>query len=285
MIKNRVVAIGDFDGVHRGHQEVLRALCAWAQELGAEPAAISFDANTKGRKMITALNTKEYYIRQCGVPELVILPFEGWREVSPEEFVQDFLKEQLGVVGVLSGGDLHFGKDRAGNEFTLLSAGIAVKKAPDLLEGAQKISSTEIRQWLEQGELSKAEAALGHPFTLMGEVCHGKGLARQFGLPTVNLPLEKQQLLPPFGVYAAWVYAGERRWPAVANIGVRPTVDAAGKPNLEAHLLEEAPDLYGDTLRVELKAFLRAEQKFENQEDLFLQIRSDGEKSKEVLNQ
>ncbi len=284
-MKNRVVAIGDFDGVHRGHQEVLRALCAWAQELDAAPMAISFDANTKGRKTITALQIKEYYIRQCGVEELVILPFDGWKDVPPEEFVRDFLKEELGAVGVLSGGDLHFGKDRAGNEYTLLSAGIAVKKAQDLLEDAQKISSSQIRQWLEQGDLSSAEAALGHPFALMGEVCHGKGLARRFGLPTVNLPLEERQLLPPFGVYAALVYEGERCWPAVANIGVRPTVEQEGAPNLEAHLLEDAPDLYGKTLRVELKAFLRAEKKFKDQEELFLQIKSDGEKSKEVLNQ
>lgn len=285
MMKNRVVAIGDFDGVHRGHQEVLKALCAWAQELDAEPMAISFDVNTKGRKCITDHRTKKYYLRQCGVETLIILPFEGWRDVPAEEFAKDFLKEELGAVGVLSGEDLHFGKDRAGNEFTLLSAGIAVKKAQDLQEEAKKISSTAIRQWLEQGELEKAAAAMGHPFTLMGEVCHGKGLARQFGLPTVNIPLESGQLLPPFGVYAAWVYEGERRWPAVANIGVRPTVDAEGAPNLEAHLLEEAPDLYGKTLRVEFTAFLRSERKFENQEDLFLQIKSDGEKSKEVLNQ
>ena len=285
MMKNRVVAIGDFDGVHRGHQEVLRALCAWAQELDAEPMAISFDANTKGRKYITGPIIKEYYTRQCGVATLLILPFEDWKCVPAEKFVQDFLKEELGVVGVLSGEDLHFGKDRAGNEFTLLSAGIAVKKAQNLQEDAQKISSTAICQWLEQGKLEKAEAAMGHPFALMGEVCHGKGLARQFGLPTVNIPLEKQQLLPPLGVYAARVYAGEQCWPAVANIGVRPTVDQAGVPNLEAHLLEEAPNLYGKTLRVELIAFLRAERRFENKEDLFLQIRSDGEKSKEVLDQ
>lgn len=285
MMKNRVVAIGDFDGVHRGHQAVLQALCAWAKELDAEPIALSFDQNTKDRQVITGLQTKEYYIRQCGIETLVFLCFEGWKDTAPEEFVREFLIKELGVVGVLSGGDLHFGKDRAGNEFTLLSAGIAVKKAEDLLEGTQKISSTAIRQWLAQGDLIKAEAALGHPFTLMGEVCHGKGLARQYDLPTVNIGLEKNQLLPPFGVYAARVFEGDRCWPAVANIGLRPTVEQTDAPNLEAHLLEEAPDLYGATLRVDLVKFLRPERKFESEEELFLQIKIDGEKSKEVLSQ
>ena len=285
MRKNRVVSIGDFDGVHRGHREVLEQLCAWAQELDAEPMAISFDCNTKGRKIITAPGIKEYYIRQCGVERLKVLPFEQWKEVAAEEFACDFLKEELGVVGVLSGGELHFGKDRTGNEYTLIAQGIAVKKAEDLKEDSQKISSSLIRQWIEQGNLAKAEEALGHPFELMGEVCHGKGLARKFDLPTVNISLDKRQILPPFGVYAAWVQGEGRRWPAVANIGIRPTVETEGEPNLEAHLLEDAPDLYGKTLRIELHQFLRSERKFENSEQLFLQIKEDGEKSKEVLSQ
>ncbi len=283
MIKNRVAAIGDFDGVHRGHQEILRQLVAWANELDAEPMVISFIANTKGKKVITSPEMKEYYMRQCGVEQVRFLPFEQWKDVSAETFAEDFLKKECGVVGVLSGEDLHFGKGREGNEFTLLSHGIAVKKAEDQRIGEMRISSSAIRDWLEKGELARAEEAFGHPFALMGTVCKGKGLARQFGLPTVNIPLHTDQLLPPYGVYAAWAEGCGKRWPAVANIGVRPTVEQTDLPNLEAHLLEEAEDLYGQTLRIELKAFLRGEEKFGDPDALFLQIKKDGEQSKEVL--
>lgn len=284
MTMNRVVAIGDFDGVHRGHRELLVRLLAWAKELDAEPMAITFNVNTKGRAVLTDPAMKEYYIRQIGGIPLLVLPFDRWKEVSAEEFTDQLLKKELRVVGVLSGGDLHFGKDRTGNEFTLISRGIAVKKVEDQLQDQLRISSSHIRDLIQNGKIAKAEEAMGHPFSLMGTVCHGKGLARQFGLPTVNILPAEQQLLPPFGVYAAWVEAEGVRYRAVANIGLRPTVENTDRPNLEAHLLEEsAPDLYGKTLLVELKAFLRPEQKFEDTEQLFLQIKEDGEKSKEVL--
>lgn len=258
-------------------------MVAWAAELDAEPMAISFSANTKGRRIITCPEIKEYYIRQCGVEQMVFLPFEEWKDVSAEAFVEDFLKKECAVVGILSGGDLHFGKERQGNEFTLLSHGIAVKKAEDQKIEGERISSSAIRGWLEQGELAKAEAAMGHPFGLLGKVCHGKGLAHTYGLPTVNIALAENQLLPPYGVYAAWAKGIGKCWPAVANIGIRPTVEQTDVPNLEAHLLEDADDLYGESLRIELKAFLRGEQKFNGPEELFLQIKKDGKQSKEVL--
>lgn len=283
MIKNRVVAIGDFDGVHRGHQEILRQLVAWANELDAEPMVISFIANTKGKKVITCPEIKEYYMRQCGVEQVQFLSFEQWKDVSAEAFTEDFLKKECGVVGVLSGEDLHFGKDRKGNEFTLLSHGIAVKKAEDQKIGEKRISSSAIRGWLETGDLARAEEALGHPFALMGKVCRGKGLAHTFGMPTVNISIAEEQQLLPFGVYAACAEGRGQRWKAVANIGVRPTVEDTDRPNVEAHLLEQTEDLYGETLRIDFKAFLRAEKKFRNAEELFLQIKTDGEQSKEVL--
>lgn len=279
MTKNRVVAIGDFDGVHLGHQEILRTLTKWAESLEAEPVVLSFDMNTKNRKVITQRAVREFYFRQYGITHWETLPFEEWREVSAEEFVLRCLKEQLGVVGVVSGMDLHFGKDRLGNEFTLISRGIAVKKIENRLMGELRVSSSAIRSCIKAGDLEQAERLLGHPFCLMGTVCHGKGLARQFGTPTVNISLPEEQLLPPFGVYAAWVESEGIRYPAVANIGVRPTVEQEGVPNLEAHLLEGAPQLYGKELRVELKAYLRKEQKFSDREELFLQIKKDGEQS------
>lgn len=279
MSLNRVVAIGDFDGVHLGHQAVFKALKEWAKSLDAQPLVLSFDVNTKNRKVITETPVREYYFRQYGIEEWQNLSFDQWKDVDASTFAKDFLKEELGVVGVVAGRDLHFGKDRAGNEFTLISNGIAVKKIENATLEELRVSSTGIRQFLQQGHLAQAEQALGHPFTLMGRVCHGKGLAREYGLPTVNLSLSERQLLPPFGVYAAWVYLDEERYPAVANVGIRPTVDKNGAPNLEAHILAPVPQLYDRLLRVELKAYLRREMKFESKDQLFLQIKKDGEQS------
>ena len=277
---NHVIAIGDFDGVHLGHREILTQLNTWARSLEAEALVLSFDANTKGRRLISEDNVKGFYFRQYGVSHWRTLSFERWRDVSAEEFTDQFLKKELNTVGLVCGKDFHFGKDRAGNEFTLISRGIAVKKLDHVTAEDVRISSTAIRGYLQEGDLERAEQRLGHPFCLMGEVCHGKGLARQFGLPTVNLELSDRQLLPPHGVYAAWVEVDGERYPAAANIGVRPTVENEGRPNLEAHLLGEVSELYGREIRVELKSYLRREMKFENEQALFLQIQKDGEQSK-----
>lgn len=277
---SHVIAIGDFDGVHRGHRAILQQLNNWAKSLDAEALVLSFDRNTKGRKIISDDTVKDFYFRTCGIEKWQALFFEEWKDVPAEEFTDRFLKEELHAVGVVCGQDFKFGKDRAGNEFTLISRGISVKKLSNVMSEDIRISSTLIRKYLAGGELERAEDLLGHPFCLMGEVCRGKGLARQYGLPTVNLPLAEDQLLPPHGVYAAWVEVEGVRYPAVANIGVRPTVEEDGKPNLEAHILGEVPELYDRTIRVELKSYLRAEKKFESNEALFLQIQKDGEASK-----
>ncbi len=279
MSKIRVAAIGDFDGVHRGHQAVLQMLCQWARELDAEPVVISFDRNTKGRRILTDVPMKQWYLQQYGIEQMLFLPFEQWKDVAAEDFIDRCLKDELNIVGLVAGEDLHFGKDRGGNAFTLISKGIAVRKMDTVCAEDLQVRSSRIRSLIEAGELAKAELLSGHPFALMGEVCHGKGLARQYQLPTVNLALDEAQLLPPFGVYAARVYAGEVCYPAVANVGVRPTVEKNAAPNLEAHILTAVPELYGCILRVELCSYLRGERKFENEAQLFAQIKEDGERS------
>ena len=278
----RVITIGDFDGVHCGHQAILQQLNRWATSLQAEPMVVTFEGNTKGSRYITDIRQKQRYLLQYGAAACKVLSFEEWKNVSAEDFVR-YLKEELQVVGVACGKDFRFGKDRAGTEFTLIAGGISVKKIENVTSEDVRISSSAIRTALAKGDLEQVEKWLGHPYELMGEVCRGKGLARQFGLPTVNLALEEQRLLPPFGVYAAYVCIGEERYPAVANIGVRPTVEQHGLPNLEAHILGEVPELYGTEIRVELCSYLRKEQKFETEEALFLQIQEDRERSKARL--
>lgn len=279
MSKIKVAAIGDFDGVHRGHQAIFSQLCQWARELEADPMVISFDRNTKGRKVLTDAAMKQWYLQSYGIGQVEVLSFDQWKDVSAEEFVDRCLKDQLNIVGIVAGEDLHFGKDRGGNAFTLIAKGIAVRKVDPVCAEELQVRSSVIRSLIEAGELAKAERLLGHPFALMGKVRHGKGLARQYHLPTVNLVPDAAQLLPPFGVYAARVYLGDTCYPAVANVGVRPTVEKDAAPNLEAHILAEVSELYGQTLRVELCSYLRGERKFENEAQLFAQIKEDGERS------
>lgn len=277
MIEKRVIAIGDFDGVHKGHQALFQQLIEWGASLQAEPMVLSFDVNTKGKKRITSPAVREELLRSLGICGMMILPFDEWKEISAEEFTDSLLREKLGVVGLVCGEDFHFGKGREGNEFTLISKGIAVKKLKNTLLDDLRISSSSIRECIETGDLERAEAQMGHPLILVGEVIHGKGLAHQYSTPTLNLPVEQDQLLPPFGVYAAWVYLDEARYPAAVNIGVRPTVEKEGIPNLEAHLLGCEGDLYGRKVRVELKSYIRKEACFESEQALFEQIKKDGE--------
>ena len=277
MSEKRIIAMGDFDGVHLGHKELLRGLSEWAASLQAEPMVLSFDRNTKGSCRITGPLEKEYFLRRYGIKAIRNLSFDEWKDVSAEEFAESFLKKELNVVGVICGEDFHFGKDRGGNEFTLISKGIAVRKIQNQLVNDLRISSSAIREDLQKGDLQAAEIKMGHPYTLIGEVAHGKGIARNHDCPTLNLPLAQDQLLLPFGVYAAWVYLGEARYPAAANLGIRPTLEKEGVANLEAHLLEGGQDLYGATIRVELKSFIRREERFEDEEALFEQIKKDGE--------
>jgi len=150
MKSNRVIAIGDFDGVHLGHQEILKQLNEWAASLHAEPMILSFDSNTKGQKIITDDRVKAYFFREYGVESWQILHFSQWKETSAEDFTDQFLKEQLQVVGLVCGPDFHFGKDRAGNEFTLIGRGIAVKKLKNRMIDDLRISSSAIRKYLKR---------------------------------------------------------------------------------------------------------------------------------------
>lgn len=280
---NRVVAIGDFDGVHLGHRALLEKLREWSAELGAEPFILTFEGNSKGKPVITDLAAKEVLFAELGIKQWRALSFADWKDVPAKTFAADFLKKELCAIGVVIGGDFRFGKERRGSEFTLIEERIAVKKVEYRLAEGERISSSVIRAAIAAGRLEEAERLMGHPLLLIGNARHGKGLASRYGMPTVNLRLSSAQILPPFGVYAAWVTLRGTRYPAAVNIGVRPTVERDAPPNLEAHLLAELPSFYGENVRVEPVSFVRAEQIFPSETDLFSAIRTDAEKCRAIL--
>lgn len=307
----RVVAIGNFDGVHRGHQRVLqlaRELAAAGPEAG-QVAALTFSPHparllapqSAPRLLCTAARKREL-IASCGVDLLVEEPFDAaFAARSPDSFVQDVLIAGLGATHVCVGYDFTFGKGRAGTTETLgalLEAQgrrLTVVPAfsvpdPEAPDHSIICSSTRVRKEITEGRPERAALLLGRDPEVEGTVVHGAGRGRTIGVPTANLAPENE-LLPATGVYAAWaeLLDAERRvtarYPAAVNVGHNPTFAVAGGAPLtiEAHLLEgpggaaraPVPDLYGHAVRLALRARLRGEQRFPSVEALVAQIRTD----------
>jgi len=285
-----VIALGNFDGVHRGHQQVIQAVTAdssWAAGLKPCRTVVTFDPHPQAffsgqsRTLLTPLPEKQQLLSALGVEQLLLLPFnQALASLSPQDFVRDILVQQLQVQGISVGFNFRFGYRRQGQAADLVAIaatyGVPVQVvAPQRCESGERISSSAIRQALEAGDLERSRRLLGRPYSLMGSVVRGQALGRTLGFPTANLALPSDKFLPRLGVYYVRV-EGEslNGQPGVMNLGYRPTV--AGKQlSAEVHLLDWSGDLYGQTLTVQLVEFLRSEQPFANLEALQAQIQAD----------
>ncbi|MCW3147096.1 bifunctional riboflavin kinase/FAD synthetase [Stutzerimonas stutzeri] len=268
-----VATIGNFDGVHRGHQAILARLRERAAELGVpscvvifEPQPREFFAPGQAPARLTRLREKLSLLAEQGVDLVLCLAFNRrLRELSAAEFVHAALVEGLGVRHLEVGDDFRFGCDRAGDFNFLLKAGamegFSVEAATTIEVGGERVSSSRLRQVLAAGDLPLAEALLGRPFALTGRVVHGQKLGRQLGAPTANVQLKRRNT-PLSGVFVVSVELDGKQYPGVANIGMRPSVQSDGKPHLEVHLLEFNGDLYGRLVRVTFHRKLRDEQRF-----------------------
>ncbi len=284
-----LVAIGNFDGVHRGHRAVIGQALGLAAAQGLEPLVLTFDphpALVVGRGALPALTLLprklELLGRESAALRVVVEPFTTeLAATSPSDFVQQLLVEQLSAKLVLVGENFRFGRRRSG-DFALLEElgrahGFQARAAALECDERGPVSSTRIRGALEQGALDEVERLLGRPHSLSGRVVRGQGRGRSIGVPTANLS-SPQEALPPHGVYAVLVdRRGEAGFEAlaagVANFGVRPTLGAG--PSFEAHLFDLDQDLYGQELRVHLVSRLREERKFASIEELVAQIGRD----------
>ncbi|HGM4635311.1 bifunctional riboflavin kinase/FAD synthetase [Serratia marcescens] len=281
-----VLTIGNFDGVHRGHQALLEQLKQQGQRLGLpvmvmifEPQPLEMFAADKAPARLTRLRDKANYLAQAGVDYLLCVKFDPrFAASTAQAFVAELLVEKLGVKFLMVGDDFRFGAGRQG-DFPLLQQagkeyGFEVVSTPTFREGDRRISSTAIRTALSEDDLPLAETLLGHPYSISGRVVHGDELGRTIGFPTANLPL-KRLVAPVKGVYAVEVYGlGPQPLPGVANIGTRPTV-AGVRQQLEVHLLDVTMDLYGRHIEVVLRAKLRNEQRFASLDALKQQIAND----------
>jgi riboflavin kinase / FMN adenylyltransferase len=290
-----VVTVGNFDGVHRGHQALVGAAVEGARATGGVSVVLTFDPHPsrvlspdRAPEALVTVEQKEELLAGLGVDRMALLPFTA--ELSnrtPPEFAAAVLKRALGAHRVVVGTNFRFGRGRGGDVTLLRRLGgelgfdvVAVE--PVFHEGAP-ISSTRIREALARGAVGAARELLGRPFFVDGDVVHGDGRGRTIGVPTANLAL-RNETLPRPGVYSATcrlLPAGGPR-AAVVNLGRRPTF-GGGETTLEAHLLDFDGDLYGASLRVEFRERLRDEKRFDGPESLVKQIREDIDAARQAL--
>ena len=287
--RGAAVAMGNFDGVHLGHQAVMALAHAAAGELGTPFGVITFEPHPRAffapgspPFRLTTAEARAARMAKLGVEVLYELAFDrALAALEPEAFVQDVLVDGLGVRFVAVGADFRFGRGRSGDVDTLktlgAAAGFGVAVAPLVCDHVGDYSSTAIREALAAGEPRRAARILGHWHRIQGRVAHGQKRGRELGFPTINLSLEGLHL-PRFGVYAVTVdvLAGPHRgrYGGAASIGIRPTFDGE-KPNLEVYLLDFAGDLYGAEVSIGLVDFLRPELRFESAEALVAQMARD----------
>lgn len=294
--KGCVLTIGNFDGVHLGHQQVLRQVSDKANQLGLpavvmtfEPQPMEFFVGNKAPARLTRLRDKLTQLDKLSIERLLCVNFNAsFADLTAERFIGDLLVRQLGVRFLVVGDDFCFGKGRQGNFEMLQQAGIKygfeVVSTQSFCVQDMRVSSTEIRQALAGNDLKLASELLGRSYSISGRVSHGRKLGRTIGFPTANIPL-KRCVSPVSGVYVVQASFEDRvAVGGVANIGQRPTVEGV-RQQLEVHLFDFQQDLYGKALQVSLLHKLRDEQKFESFDALKAQIELDAEAARVWLRQ
>lgn len=293
------VTLGSFDGVHRGHAEILRECRTQAEAHGLRGAcAVSFVSHPrsvlKGQRaprILTTLEERIALLSWLELDQLVLLEFDDrLATLSYDRFVREILLERLGMRHFVLGHDVHFGRDRGGNVHTVSAlaeeAGFTLSQVASVRSGTEPVSSTRIRDVLCEGHIEEATELLGHPHIVIGRVVEGRKLGRELGFPTANLEAPPEgKLLPPRGVYAAWVQLeeGERApWrAAVANVGIAPTVRDEAAIQVEAHILDGEFDLYGARIAVAFGQRLREERQMSGLDELKRAIAEDVRRARE----
>ncbi len=286
-IGNAVVTIGNFDGVHLGHAHILKSLVRQESE-GFQSMVITMwphprkvlNPDAKDLRFLTTIEEKITLLREIGIDHLLIIPFTpAFSEQTALSFLQDILITKIGAKRIVLGYDNRFGKNREGgidflSKYTS-TFGFELEEISKQEVDSLAVSSSQIRQDLETGQLEDAKNLLGRNYSLSGKVVEGKKLGRTIGFPTANiLILNEEKLIPKNGVYAVLVYVENATFKGMMNIGFRPTV-AGTSLSLEVHIFDFSQDIYGQTISVEFVHYLREEQKFASIDALKDQIHLD----------
>lgn len=289
------LTIGNFDGVHLGHQAMLAALKETARQLDVPSCVLTFEPHPReffapdnAPARLTSLREKIALFEAHGIDHVHVCPFNQLLSQMPaERFVREIIHEGFQAKALIIGDDFHFGARRQGN-YAMLAAvadsfGFSVTAMPSFVYQGRRVSSTAVRDALAAGDMTLAAQLLGRPYAISGRVVQGDQLGRKLGYPTANIQMQHNQ--PPLsGIFAVQVHGlGPAPLPGVASLGVRPTVKAAGVPTLEVHLFDFDRDIYGAHVQVDFLHKLRDELKFDSLEALVAQIHKDAEDARRYL--
>jgi riboflavin kinase/FMN adenylyltransferase len=289
------LAIGFFDGVHAGHQEVINHARRAAAERGGTAVVATFDPHPlkllrpdKAPRLLTSTRHKALIMERLGVSHLLVISFDAaMAALEPDEFIVRIAAACRPLASITVGKSWAFGRGRTGTLATLATLGarlgFTAHGIAPVTFGSEPVSSTRIRTFVERGDFAEAATLLGRDYSILGTVVEGRKLGRKLGFPTANLALEAEQL-PPIGVYAVRTVVRDRLLPGVANLGLRPTIEGDGTSrHFEVHLFDFTGELYGETMEVRFVQRLREELRFENLEQLKAQIERDAARARAVL--
>ena len=297
-----VLTIGAYDGVHRGHRSVIYEVCRLASERDLRSAVVTFDRHPasvvrpeSAPLLLTELDQKIEQLSTTGIDLTLVVPFDENRAAeSAEDFIENVLVQCLKVKHVVVGEDFHFGRHRLGNVdllrtigkekgFTVTGMGLVGLEGKPARDHEQ-VSSTFIRQALGEGNLGRANNMLGREYEVLGVVTAGDGRGKELGFPTANVRINSSVLLPADGVYAGWIELADGSIHGTAiSLGTRPHFYTDGDLLLEAHILDFDANLYEEEVRVRFVEYLRPQKKFDNLQSLINQLKSDVQKTKELL--
>lgn len=294
-----VITIGTFDGVHLGHQKIIAQMKAEAERIGGETVIITFHPHprkviqaNKDVRLLTTIEERIALLSAAGIDHLVIVPFtQGFSELEPREYVETFLKKRCNPAVVIIGYDHKFGKGRKG-DYKLLEDYSArgyfeLKEIPQHVINHVTVSSTRIRDYIQQGDVAKANELLGYDFSFEGVVVKGDQLGRTLGFPTANIEvLNKEKIIPGNGIYAVQVSLEKNKnllFGGMMSIGVRPTIGGTTR-TIEVNIFNFDEDIYGENIRVFVKAYIRPEKKFAGLDELKEAIKNDEKAAIVILN-
>lgn len=288
------LTLGIFDGVHLGHQKIIRRVIERAGQIGGKSCVVTFDPHPRevlvpetAPDLLTATQKKARLIEALGVDALCLIRFtQEFAEIEAREFVKDFLIDALRMKVIIEGYDWRFGKGRKGDVRLLQKMseedGFEVEQMSGVELDGQVVSSTRIRELVLRGDLEAAARCLGRRYSITGDIVEGSRLGREMGFPTANIE-PHHEAVPPNGIYAVWADVAGTRKPGTLNIGYRPTVSKEMKRTVEVHIMDFYRDIYNEEIEITFIEKLRDEQKFPSIDALSAQIKKDVEKARDIL--